>query len=291
MKSLTVRQIPSDVSQNHPTVPSEVLPQHPFSMGIIAPKGSGKTTLIGNLIHFYKNYFHAIIVFSPTINNDEKWVWIRKQKLLATNKPLEDFIHGEKKDKKRKLDEIESEDDENDSFLFHTAKDFDGKIIDSHVYDKYDKSDLSEILQDQQKLTDFIAKQGGCQVLKNRLLFVFDDLVGSSLFSREKSNPFTILNSNMRHNNASILMVTQAYKEIPKTVRTNFSAMVLFEIPSSSEKKVIQEEYGMGLDKKQWERVYSYCTGDEHAFLFYNTQKSKKQRIMKNFSEIINVMF
>jgi hypothetical protein len=86
-------------------------------------------------------------------------------------------------------------------------------------------------------------------------------------------------------------MVTQAYKEIPKTVRTNFSAMVIFEIPSGNEKKVIQEEYGMGLDKKQWERVYTYCTSDDHSFLFYNTQKPKKLRIMKNFSEIINVMF
>lgn len=290
MKSLTVRAIPSDNSQKHPPVPSEVLPQHPFSMGIIAPKGSGKTTLIGNMIHFYKNYFHAIIIFSPTLNNDEKWVWIRKQKLLGKNTALEQFIKEGSKKRKRD-DEQTATDGNTESFLIHDNEDFDGKILEDHIYDKYQKSDLREILDDQQKLSDYISKHCGGQVLKNRILFIFDDLVGSVLFSREKTNPFTILNSNMRHYNASILMVTQAYKEIPKTVRTNFSAMVLFEIPSNNEKKVIQEEYGMGLDKKQWERVYNYCTGEDHSFLFYNTQKQKKRRIMKNFSEIINVMF
>jgi len=38
---------------------------------------------------------------------------------------------------------------------------------------------------------------------------VFDDLVGSSLFSAKKDNPFKKLNSNHRHYSASLLMVTQ----------------------------------------------------------------------------------
>jgi len=41
-------------------------------MGLIAPKGAGKTTVICNLLEFYKGYFHTILVFSPTILSDEK---------------------------------------------------------------------------------------------------------------------------------------------------------------------------------------------------------------------------
>jgi len=55
---------------------SEALPKHEFSMGFIAQKGAGKTTTLMNILHFYKQYFHTIIIFSPTIDNDEKWEWV-----------------------------------------------------------------------------------------------------------------------------------------------------------------------------------------------------------------------
>ena len=40
---------------------------------MIAPRGSGKSTLILNMIlDFYKNYFHTIRIFSPTSAGDIK---------------------------------------------------------------------------------------------------------------------------------------------------------------------------------------------------------------------------
>jgi len=72
MKSLVVKPIPTPSGADHPGPPSDVLPRHEFSMGFIAPKGSGKTTALINLLHFYKGFFNTIIVFSPTVKNDEK---------------------------------------------------------------------------------------------------------------------------------------------------------------------------------------------------------------------------
>lgn len=74
-KSLRVTEIPVQVTAKHPDPPHEVLPRHEFTMGLIAPKGQGKTTLICNLLRFYKQHFHAIYVFSPTVRNDDKWDW------------------------------------------------------------------------------------------------------------------------------------------------------------------------------------------------------------------------
>lgn len=74
---LTVKPVPVPQSAHHPPPPhgGDVLPKHEFTIGIIAPKGSGKTTVIANLLKFYKGYFHTILIFSPTVASDEKWDW------------------------------------------------------------------------------------------------------------------------------------------------------------------------------------------------------------------------
>ena len=131
-------------------------------------------------------------------------------------------------------------------------------------------------------------KEGGStKFLANRMLIIFDDLVGSSLFSQRKKDPFKILNTTHRHYSASMLLVTQAYKEIPKTVRTNFSALIIFEIPNEKELDVIYEENPVGLKRDDWMKFYNYATEGAHDFMFINYQKPKNQRIMKNFTHIL----
>ena len=51
---LKVEPIPVPRGYIHPPAPDEILPRHEFTLGLIAPKGSGKTTLIANLLKFYK---------------------------------------------------------------------------------------------------------------------------------------------------------------------------------------------------------------------------------------------
>jgi len=49
-----------------------------------------------------------------------------------------------------------------------------------------------------------------------------------------------------------MVMVSQGYKEIPKTVRVNWSALILFKIGNEKELEVIFEEYNLGLTRNQW---------------------------------------
>lgn len=69
-----VRPIDENSKYKHPPPPyADVLPAHEFSALMIAPRGSGKSTLILNMIlDFYKNYFHTIRIFSPTSAGDIK---------------------------------------------------------------------------------------------------------------------------------------------------------------------------------------------------------------------------
>jgi hypothetical protein len=98
---------------------------------------------------------------------------------------------------------------------------FDGIIPEDHFFSEYEESDLREIMDEQMTIVKALKKHGKSKHLANRMLIIFDDLVGSSLFSGRKNNPFKTLNTNHRHYSASILMVSQAYKEIPKTVCSN----------------------------------------------------------------------
>ena len=83
VKQCIVQPIPVPKSMVHPPAQFEQLPRHEFTMGLIAPKGAGKTTTICNLLKFYKGYFNTILVFSPTIDSDEKWDWVKEQDLLV----------------------------------------------------------------------------------------------------------------------------------------------------------------------------------------------------------------
>jgi ABC-type branched-subunit amino acid transport system ATPase component len=51
---LRVKEIPVPRSSCHEMPKHDVLPSHEFTLGLIAPKGCGKTTMICNLLEFYK---------------------------------------------------------------------------------------------------------------------------------------------------------------------------------------------------------------------------------------------
>lgn len=284
--TLQVKPIPVPSGATHEETPHEALPNHEFSMGLIAPKGAGKTTLICNLLDYFKNYFHSIIIFSPTVANDEKWDWVKKQRLLRENKPLKRWLEKQKK-KKQDNPVVESIEMIEDPLDHYTPEEFDACIPEDCFFSDYHEDDLKKILMQQQHLIEMLKAYGKTKHLANRILFLFDDLVGSSLFSGARKNAFKMLNTNHRHFSSSLIMVSQAFKEIPKTVRTNFSCLILFEIFSDSEIEAIYNEFPMGLKRTQWDEMYSYCVSGDHSFLYYNMQRPKHLRLMKNLNEVV----
>jgi hypothetical protein len=278
---LTVEAIPTPKGFQHPPAPHDALPKHEFTIGLIAPKGSGKTTVLCNLLKFYKGYFHSILVFSPTVANDDKWEWVKKQKLLAENKPLKKWLANRTGEENTVVEAPKMEVD---------MPEFEGgQIPEDCFFSEYDEETLRSVMDEQNKMITLLSQHGKSKHLANRLLIIFDDLVGSSLFSGKKNNPFKTLNANHRHYSASLLMVTQAYKEIPKTVRTQFSCLIVFEIPNDREVIVIYEENPMSLKQDQWYQVYNHAVDGDHNFMFINYQKPKRLRIMKNFSKVLFV--
>jgi hypothetical protein len=72
--SLAVKELKEDKPLKHSINP--LLPQAPFMMGVIAPRKSGKTYMIVDLLRDkdkYKGYFDLIFVFSKSMQADSKW--------------------------------------------------------------------------------------------------------------------------------------------------------------------------------------------------------------------------
>ena len=214
--------------------------------------------------------------------------WVKKQKLIAENKPLKRWVREQSNERAR--DQIVQPapiGHELEGLVNMRDVDHDGFIPEEYFMSTYNQDTLRDIMKEQMNVVELLKKHGKTKHMANRILIVFDDLVGSSLFSEHKDNPFKMLNANHRHYSFSMLMVTQAYKEIPKTVRTQFSCVIVFEIANEKEVEVIYEENPMSLKREAWQEMYLYATEGDHNFMFLNYQKPKLERVMKNFKEVL----
>lgn len=249
-------------------------------MAVVAPKGSGKTTWICNMLDLYAGYFHDIFIISPTLNSDEKWDYVRKRPLRGENTALKKFL--EKK-------EMEDSGIVGKPKVVQHSKKFDPRIPEEHMMTEYDQAMLKNLMDEQMHMIEWLKSEGQTKHLADRVLVVFDDMVGSSLFGSKRDNPFKRVNTNHRHYSFSLIEVAQAYKELPKTVRTNVTGLVAWEIPNEGEVKVLYEEHPLGMKREQWDQVYRYCVDGEHAFMYVNYKRPKRLRIMKNFEQVVYV--
>lgn len=85
-------------------------------------------------------------------------------------------------------------------------------------------------------------------------------------------------------------MVSQGYKEIPRTIRTNWSALILFEIANDKEVFCIYEENTMGLKIKPWIEIFEHCTKEPYGFMYLNSKGVRGKRVMKNFDNFLQYL-
>ena len=122
----------------------------------------------------------------------------------------------------------------------------------------------------------------------DRMVVILDDQAGM-FKGGNTNNPMVNYVIRHRHVSSSVIIVTQAYKAIPKTIRTNCNALILFDIPNLSELKVIYEENPEGLNEDEWLKVYRYATADPFSFMYINNKFKKGERIYKNFTHQLQV--
>ncbi len=91
---VTVKPLTND-DDDYIDPPNPNLLRIPFSLLLISPKGSGKTTVLHNIMMFYKGMFDQIFVYSPTINLDKKWEFVVKKLKIPKENRFEKCREGQ----------------------------------------------------------------------------------------------------------------------------------------------------------------------------------------------------
>ena len=78
-----------------------------------------------------------------------------------------------------------------------------------------------------------------------------------------------------RHQNCSVIYLSQSFYKTPKDIRLNCSHYCLYEFPSSRESNMISSE--LGVDKE----TYKAATKKPHSFLYVD---KPRKRIARNFT-------
>ena len=144
-------------------------------------------------------------------------------------------------------------------------------------------------IPDEQKFSEFTPEI--LQDLINGLdqeqhaLFIFDDMM------KEMNQPanlsvLTGLIANRRHTGAgsSIIMTTQKWNKIPRTLRTAVSNIIMFN-KSKIEINDIYDEF-CGLSRKQFEKICRFVFKNKHDFLYMRTDQPEYSKYHRNFNPI-----
>lgn len=272
----------------HATVKNpEVMPQHEFSMLIVAPKGSGKTNFICNLLlKHYKGYFNRVLVCSPTVDNDPKWDVVKDTKgILSENKQLKKALDGMSEEKRKKLPKVvlnpgqkESDDPKNQKFQ--------GYIPEEDFFMHLEE--LPPKLAKQNDTIQLLREEHGdkAKFLADKMLVILDDQAGM-FKGGNTNNPMVNFVLRHRHFSSSVIIVTQAYKAIPKSIRTNCNSLIAFEIANMGELRVVYEEWPESMPEDEWLKVYAFCVKEPFNFIYINNHFPKNQRLFKNFTHRI----
>lgn len=216
-----------------------ITPRHSFSWIISGASGSGKTQLLLNVLtrkDLLGDYFHCIIIFSPTAGElDDTY--------NALKLPEENFI-----------------------------KTFDVDI-------------LQTILDNRKKtITDKGIEWTG---KNSRVLLIFDDMIAEKNFlnSQETLMMFTLL----RHYLCSVVICSQSFKKIPRSIRINANWLCIFPSLESEIQIMLDEICPSGITKKDFRKIIDYCTSGKYDFMNIQNHADPKERIRKNLSEIIDI--
>jgi hypothetical protein len=133
-----------------------------------------------------------------------------------------------------------------------------------------------------------IEEKGIVWVAKNeRMCIIMDDVIAERSFleSPDALRMFALL----RHYLCAIIVLVQSYNKLPRSLRLNANAVMVFPAQQSEVAVLLDEITPAGLKKKEFENVIDHATSEPFCFLYINRHAKPGQQIRKNLDGIINI--
>ena len=213
----------------------------PIRSVILGPSGSGKTVLLQSMIlDIYRGCFSRIYIFSPSIEVDHVWV------------PVKKYISEEMK-------------------VVHSDEE-------PIYFDHYDPEALSNIIDVQHKITNYMKKQNKTKLFS--ILIIIDDFADSPEFSRH-SKLLHALYTRGRHSMISTITATQKFSSIHPLIRVNATELYIYRLRNHKDLETFIDEVSAVADKKTLMELYNLATSEPYSFLYVKlTAKTKNDMFL-----------
>ena len=218
----------------------------PIRSVILGPSGSGKTVLLQSMIvDIYRACFSRVYIFSPSIEVDHTWVAVKK------------YISEEMK-------------------VVHSEEE-------PIYFDHYDPEALSNIIDIQHKITNYMKKQNKTKLFS--ILIIIDDFADSPEFSRH-SKLLHALYTRGRHSMISTITATQKFSSLHPLIRVNATELYVYRLRNYKDLETFIEEVSAVADKKTLMELYNLATSEPYSFLYVKlTAKTKNDMFFIRFDK------
>ena len=118
----------------------------------------------------------------------------------------------------------------------------------------------------------------------DQMLLIFDDFIVDSSFNRRRGI-YSKLFAMARHYNISVLITSQNYMMIPKSIREMSMYSICFKIFGTKERQAFIEENHRDMNEDEMEVVFDAATKKKYDFLYIDAAQDK---FMRNFETILH---
>jgi hypothetical protein len=248
-----------------------LVPRPEFSLLISASKGAGKSSLLINMLinpDLLAGKFNQIHIISPTNRLDSKWKILKESKVLTPNyKLIKEY------QKAKRVSIVDTTDNQNPEYNL--------ELTDANFTEEVSITLLKNIIAEQKLVIEKFGKS-----YADRVLMLFDDTASQKKFWNSQAVQQLMFNS--RHYRVSLIITTQAFHAIPKSLRLNMSMIIVYYTANATELKSIYEENSSNLNFNQFKKIFdTVCNDRPFNFLTINYQNPQKFRYSYCFEHFI----
>ena len=143
------------------------------------------------------------------------------------------------------------------------------------LYDNWDESVLENIVERQKKVCDYVKAQNSKR--RFHICIVCDDFATERRVVRGGTLEKLFLRG--RHFSASVLVLTQYYRLLSPSIRTNATALAVFRLRSGADKEAIMSENSAIVKRKTLEALYDIATSKAFGFLLILLSESDPSKM------------